>query len=76
MAGDLVSPAIGISRGLPGSTEEERAAMELVTMEQRGATAVEYALLVTLIAIAIVGSVLAFGTGLADLFAIDLSPGG
>ncbi|MEV5002934.1 Flp family type IVb pilin [Nocardioides sp. LML1-1-1.1] len=50
--------------------------MDIVTMEQRGATAVEYALLVTLIAIAIVGSVLAFGTGLADLFAIDLSPGG
>lgn len=49
---------------------------EPTSMEQRGATAVEYALLVTLIAVAIIGSLLLFGTGVAGLFDVDLSPGG
>lgn len=80
MAGDLVSLAIGISRVLPGAPTR-RATMELTgsestSMEQRGATAVEYALLVTLIAVAIIGSLLLFGTGVAGLFDVDLSPGG
>lgn len=37
---------------------------------ETGATAVEYALLIALVAIVIVGSVIAFGTAVAGLFVI------
>jgi pilus assembly protein Flp/PilA len=36
--------------------------------EEKGATAVEYGIMVALIAVAIIGAVTAFGTGLFDLF--------
>ncbi len=48
---------------------------EGTTME-RGATAVEYILLVTLVAMMIVGALLVLGPGVAALFEVDFSPGG
>ena len=41
-----------------------------VERDERGATAVEYGLMVGLIALAIIGAVLAFGTSVSDLFLI------
>ena len=36
--------------------------------EEKGATAVEYGIMVALIAVVIIGAVTAFGTGLRDVF--------
>lgn len=44
--------------------------VRLRTREERGATAVEYALMVGLIALVIVGSVTLFGVAVRDLFRI------
>lgn len=41
-----------------------------VERDERGATAVEYGLMVALIAIAIIGSVIAFGSTVSDLFLV------
>jgi hypothetical protein len=41
------------------------------TLGQRGATAVEYALMMTLIAVAIIGAVTLFGGAVRDLFDVD-----
>ena len=40
-------------------------------VEERGATAVEYALLMTLIAVAIIGGVALFGEAIRGLFEFD-----
>ncbi|MDT0183747.1 Flp family type IVb pilin [Microbacterium sp. ARD31] len=43
---------------------------ELPEREERGATAVEYGLMVAMIAIVIVGAVMIFGQGVVALFSI------
>ncbi len=39
-----------------------------LTAEEKGATAVEYGIMVALIAVVIIGAVTAFGTNLSDMF--------
>ena len=43
---------------------------DLYEHDERGATAVEYGLMVTLIAVVIVGAVALFGTNLVSLFSV------
>jgi len=53
---------------VPTTTAEQDLTMPGRNREERGATAVEYALLVTLIAAMMVGAVLLFGDGVGGLF--------
>ena len=46
---------------------------DLTEHDERGATAVEYGLMVTLIAVVIVGAVALFGTNLIALFSVPAS---
>ncbi|HVK28395.1 MAG TPA: Flp family type IVb pilin [Nocardioides sp.] len=42
--------------------------------DERGATAVEYALMMMLIAVAIIGAVALFGDAVVGLFEVDFTP--
>lgn len=57
------------------AVESTRPAAASATAAERGASAVEYALLVGFIAAVIVGSVIAFGLSVNDLFGFDPAPG-